>query len=268
MENTRIQGDINYWNDLYAQDTREAPSSTVWSTPASNPLAISAAPSFIVSAISVSISTPMVVTEAIPSGSDMNIPMSVPFSSLVLSSPSLGFGNLGNMGTVGTFDTFGSVALSFALGSWDDVDATHQSRERECKECFGSIFPGSRGTGGNGDGGNLTHGQPQTSRCSTTFNIDIKPEEPPIFYGRASEDIDSWLAKVGDFIYLTEAKDRQQVAYMATLLQEATADWWTALLKERDGVRRTNCLEMVVLLQKRFWEYYTSCSEDYQARTK
>ena len=57
---------------------------------------------------------------------------------------------------------------------------------------------------------------------------------------------------MGDFIHLTEANDRQQVAYMATLLQEAATDWWTALLKERHGARPTDFLEMSVLLQKRF----------------
>ena len=53
-------------------------------------------------------------------------------------------------------------------------------------------------------------------------------------------------------MYLTEANERQQVAYMATLLQEAAADWWIALLKERNGVRPVDYLEMTVLMQKRF----------------
>ena len=44
VENTRIQGEIKYWNDLYAHDTGEAPPSTTWNTPISNPPAISAAP--------------------------------------------------------------------------------------------------------------------------------------------------------------------------------------------------------------------------------
>ena len=83
------------------------------------------------------------------------------------------------------------------MSPWDDVDATHLSREWERRESFGSIFPGSSGTRGNGNGDNISCGQPQTSQRSTTFNIDIKPKEPPIFYGRASEDIDTWLAKVG-----------------------------------------------------------------------
>ena len=124
VENTRIQGEIKYWNDLYAYDTGETPPPTAMSTPISTLPTISAAPSFISSATSVSILTPMVGAEAIPFGSDMNIPMSIPFSSPVLSSPSLGFGNFGNMGIVGTFDTFGFVALSSPLGPWDDIDAT------------------------------------------------------------------------------------------------------------------------------------------------
>ena len=81
----------------------------------------------------------------------------------------------------------------------------------------------------------------ERKKCSTTsqstFNIGIKPKDPPYFNGRANEDVDTWLAKVGDFLYLTEANNRQQVAYTVTLLQEAAADWWMSLLKERHGVR-------------------------------
>ncbi|MCV6612700.1 MAG: retrotransposon gag domain-containing protein, partial [Amphritea sp.] len=87
---------------------------------------------------------------------------------------------------------------------------------------------------------------------SSTFNIGIKPKDPPYFNGRANEDVDTWLAKVGDFLYLTEANNRQQVAYTATLLQEAAADWWMSLLRERHGVRPVDFPELSGLLQKRF----------------
>ena len=70
--------------------------------------------------------------------------------------------------------------------------------------------------------------------------------------GTAAEDVDTWLAKVEDFIYLTEANIRQQVAYMAMLLQDAAGDWWTALLKERHGSRPADYAEMSALLRKRF----------------
>ena len=72
------------------------------------------------------------------------------------------------------------------------------------------------------------------------------------FMAGPHEDIDTWLAKVGDFLYLTEANDRQQVAYAATLLQEAAADWWMALLKERHGARPANLPRNAGLLQRRF----------------
>ena len=71
--------------------------------------------------------------------------------------------------------------------------------------------------------------QTQVQDRSTTFNIGIKPKDPPYFHGRANEDVDTWIAKVMDFLYLTEANSRQQVAYIATLLQEAAADWWGSL---------------------------------------
>ena len=87
---------------------------------------------------------------------------------------------------------------------------------------------------------------------SSTFNIGIKPKDPPFFHGRATEDVDTWIAKVGDFLYLTEANPRQQVAYAATLLLEAAADWWVALLRERSGRRPDDWAEFTVLLAKRF----------------
>ena len=43
---------------------------------------------------------------------------------------------------------------------------------------------------------------------STTFDIGIKPKEPPIYHGRANDNIDTWLAKVGDFMYLTKANNQ------------------------------------------------------------
>ena len=64
----------------------------------------------------------------------------------------------------------------------------------------------------------------------STFNLGVKPKDPPMFYGRAAEDVTTWVAKVSDFYYVTKATDRQQLTYAATLLQEAATDWWAALL--------------------------------------
>ena len=82
--------------------------------------------------------------------------------------------------------------------------------------------------------------------------MGIKPKDPPMFDGRVTEDVTTWVAKVSDFFYLTEATDRQEVAYAATLLQEAAADWWAALLRERYGERLEDFQEFPLLLGKRF----------------
>ena len=87
---------------------------------------------------------------------------------------------------------------------------------------------------------------------TSTFNMGIKPKDPPSFHGRANEDVSTWVAKVTDFLYLIRANPRQQVAYVATLLLEVPADWWVALLKECHGRRPENFGEFCVLLEKRF----------------
>ena len=50
------------------------------------------------------------------------------------------------------------------------------------------------------------------------FNMEFKGKGPPSFSGKVEEDVDSWLAKIEDFIYLTEVNKRQQVAYMAHII--------------------------------------------------
>ena len=51
---------------------------------------------------------------------------------------------------------------------------------------------------------------------------------------------------------MTGATDRQQVAYAATLLQEAAADWWVTFLGENYGERLADFQELAVRLEKRF----------------
>ena len=111
---------------------------------------------------------------------------------------------------------------------------------------FGSVFDASSGQegkdghNGNGNGHIDDDGTAQTrprqvQQGVSTFNLRINSKDPPMFHGRATEDVTTWVAKVSDFFYLIEAIDRQQVAYAATLLQEVAVDWWAALLRERYG---------------------------------
>ena len=73
-----------------------------------------------------------------------------------------------------------------------------------------------------------------------------------MFRGRVDEDVTTWTAKVQDFFYLTDAGDVQQVAYAATLLQDAASDWWHSLLKTRGGMRPRNFVKFADLLGQRF----------------
>ena len=253
-ENVRIHSELQYWNDLYSQETGVTPPQTEQEVTFPPSVVVSTAPT-----VSPSVSSLVMGYENVASGSGpTSAAMSIPQSTSVLSPPSMTFGNIGMFepaGNVRSNEAASNVNPSGSFGIWDIPPINRPQRGR--RESFGSVFPGSDGNGGNGDGRRDSVGMTGEARRArttqpATFNIGIKPKEPPVFNGRANEDIDTWLAKVGDFIYLTEANERQQVAYMATLLQEAAADWWTALLKERHGSRPAYYLEMSALLQKRF----------------
>ena len=68
-----------------------------------------------------------------------------------------------------------------------------------------------------------SNGAGSTNQTSATFNVTIKPRDPPAFHGRATDDVITWLSKVEDFFYLTGATPQQQVAHIATLLLDAAA---------------------------------------------
>ena len=77
-----------------------------------------------------------------------------------------------------------------------------------CRVSFGSVFDASSGqegenNGNDGNGGSRTvQTQPQGA---ATFNLGIKPKDPPVFHGWTNEDVSTWVAKVSDFFYMTEA---------------------------------------------------------------
>ena len=73
---------------------------------------------------------------------------------------------------------------------------------------------GSSGINGGGDDAHndehdetLERGGTQQGQSGATFNLEIKPKDPPIFYGRGTEDVSTWISKVADFFYLTGATD-------------------------------------------------------------
>ena len=145
-------------------------------------------------------------------------------------------------------------ASNLNVGPWDEFPPVAQTSTR--RESFGSVFPGSSGTQGNGNGQN---GGTSPRRRNVPPSIlyvqywNQTKRSTILSVARPHEDIDTWLAKVGDFLYLKEANDRQQVAYAATLLHDAAADWWMALLKERHGSRPANLPRNGRSITKKIW---------------
>ena len=137
--------------------------------------------------------------------------------------------------------------------SGDAVDSTAGS-----DVTFRPVGAGGSSSGPNGGGvppppfPSFHAGSQNQQRQGQAFTVQVKPKDPPVFRGRAEDDVTTWTAKVQDFYYLTDASDVQQVAYAATLLQDAASDWWHSLLKTRGGMRPRNFVEFADLLGQRF----------------
>ena len=76
--------------------------------------------------------------------------ISTPMSLPVLSSPILGIGNIGRFDATGNFTRYD---IEEQLGNMDQQGTPLFTRQQSGRrESFGSVFPGSSGTGGNGNG--------------------------------------------------------------------------------------------------------------------
>ena len=135
--------------------------------------------------------------------------------------------------------------------SGDAVDSTAGS-----DVTFRPVGAGGSSSGPNGGGtppfSSFNADSQNQQRQGQAFTVQVKPKDPPVFRGRVEDDVTTWTAKVQDFYYLTDASDVQQVAYAATLLQDAASDWWHSLLKTRGGMRPRNFVEFADLLGQRF----------------
>ena len=251
--NKKLQEEMQIWNQIYSQETGVDLSSTGW-----NPFMQQSSPMQ---------STPF--SAPIPSASGLASSSTVPASIPISSTPNSAFSSpiQMDMNTRSFASEFLSEDLTptenFAGRGMSMTNATSAAVNTNThRDSFGSIFPGGLETIGQSGDGNSSNGQSRflggnpaswnIRNVTSTFQLGIKPKDPPVFHGRANEDVSTWISKVQDFLYLTEANSRQQVAYTATLLQEAAADWWVSLLKERNGRRPDDFLELAVLLEKRF----------------
>ena len=92
-ENVRINSELQYWNDLYSQETGVTPPQTGQEVNSPPSGVVSAAPT-----IPPSVSSLIIGYENVASGSGpTSAAMSIPQSTSVLSSPSMIFGNTGNV---------------------------------------------------------------------------------------------------------------------------------------------------------------------------
>ena len=63
---------------------------------------------------------------------------------------------------------------------------------------------------------------PSVSHPAQTFATAAwKPKDPPCFFGRSTEDADTWVSLVRNYLTFMLGSDLQQVAYTATLFREA-----------------------------------------------
>ena len=140
--------------------------------------------------------------------------------------------------------------------SGDAVDSTAGS-----DVTFRPVGAGGSSSGLNGGGTpppfpSFNAGSQNQQRSGQAFTVQVKPKDPPIFRGRVEDDVTTWTAKVQDFYYLTDASDVQQVAYAATLLQDAASDWWHSLLKTRGGMRPRNFRGIRRPFRSAIWEQH------------
>ena len=158
QENVKIKGELQSWNDYYNQEE------TSPETPVSAPVSTS-----------IPDSTPLFPMFA-PFGLESTIPPpNIPEPVFPFQTP--------------------AASSSVPLPGWQTVNAENieQRQDGGRRVSFGSVFPGSNGNGGSGQRDSI--GGPQGHNVqgsgSSTFNIGIKPKDPPFFHGRASEDVDT-----------------------------------------------------------------------------
>ena len=70
---------------------------------------------------------------------------------------------------------------------------------------------------------------------SARIRFDIKPKDPPAYYGKAIEDVEVWSQQVDNYLQLLGGDDEMQVAYVGTLLQGAAQLWFQ---RENNAGRR------------------------------
>ena len=77
-----------------------------------------------------------------------------------------------------------------------------------------------------------------------------KPKEPPCFFGRSAEDAHTWVSLVRNYLTFMSGSDAQQVAYTATLFQEAAHEWYMSFEHRNRGPPRDWAMLVAALLDR------------------
>ena len=83
------------------------------------------------------------------------------------------------------------------------------------------------------------------------FHVTMKPREPPVFCGKTSEDVETWIYTVSAYFRTVAAPEEQKVGYALTFLQEAAREWWINTVRTTGQEPRT-WNELAAALQERF----------------
>ena len=158
-ENIKIKGELQSWNEEYGQE--EVPSVTAVSQPP-----VSASSSVFGVPASSDIQFPARSEEPSMTGSnfDTTMPMSIPMATPVSIPP---IASVGRFDALGNYHPYGADEMQQNQAREIPSFTQQQSGRRDS---FGSVFPGSSGTGGNGNGNGGTEfmtgrNQPSGTSC-------------------------------------------------------------------------------------------------------
>ena len=92
----------------------------------------------------------------------------------------------------------------------------------------------------------------QEERMFTPFHaVQVwRPREPPLFYGRSTEDVHRWVSIMRNYLTFLECSEKQKVAFISTFLREAAHEW--LLLHEKENGTPKSWKNLTQALIKRF----------------
>ena len=70
----------------------------------------------------------------------------------------------------------------------------------------------------------------EAGRTTTQMNLQWRPKEPPVFFGKLTEDAYTWVSVMSNYFVFMNDTLHQEVAYVIMLLCKVAHDWWQLYL--------------------------------------